>query len=65
MDRTFDHFYFLFFFFWGFLFFLAQQNVFFEINENTGLNRKNRYERENSEERYKPWEIMLFPSVFF
>jgi len=57
--------FFVFFFVLDFLFFLAQPNVFFEVNENTGLNRKNRYEREYTEKSYKPWEIMLFPSVFF
>lgn len=63
MDRTFDHYFFVFLFL-GFLF-LRKPNVFFEMNENTGLNRKSRYERENAETRYKPLEIMLFPSVFF
>lgn len=34
LDRTFDHVFFPFFVFWGVLFFLAQQNVFFEISKS-------------------------------
>lgn len=58
MDRTFDHV--ILFSFWVSCFSLRNRMSFLK-QIKTG--RKDR--RENAEKRFKPWEIMLFPSVFF